>query len=131
MSILDKIMSTTAFVRKVDSVKVPEIDSVEPTMYLAQLSADEKDSMELSWQEHKESNPQFKKGEGFRSWCVACCMCDAIGNLLVDRSMVVEVASRLGKSPAPAVARAFDMASKLNGITEEDAKALEAEAEKN
>lgn len=127
MKILEDILNSAPKPRLIEAVSVPEIS--DEKMYLAQLHSDERDSMELDWQDRKTN--LGSKGEGFRAFCVAYCLCGTDGTLLCNRENIDQVATALGSKPAPAISRAFGVASKLNGITEEDQKALEAEAEKN
>lgn len=92
-------------------------------VYVAELSADERDQMETAWVEYKEARGE-EDNVGFRAFCVAFCLCDAKRyRLFADREETA--AAAIGKRNAKATSRIFNTVSRLNGLTKADIDVLE------
>ena len=111
-------------------VATPEIKPGS-TAYIAALSADERDLMELQWSGLKKAG---RSGNvGFRAFVVAWCLADAANKRLLDpgtdeeevRKDFLEGCRLLGQQHAAALCRMFNLACAKNSILEKDVEELE------
>lgn len=104
-------------------VPVPEWKK-DSLVYVSELSADERDALEVGWADYKSS-----KGEddnvGFRAWCVAFCLCDESRVPLFNEDEVPAMAEKIGKRNGKATSRLFNTISRINGLTKSDIDVLE------
>lgn len=97
-------------------------------VYVAELSANERDELEVGWAEYKAAKAE-ENNVGFRAWCVAFCLCDQERGLLFDSDEVPAAAARLGKKNGKATSRLFNTISRINGLTKADIDELEGNSE--
>lgn len=97
-------------------------------VYVAELSANERDELEVGWAEFKAAKGE-ENNVGFRAWCVAFCLCDQERGLLFEPDEVADAAEKIGKRNGKATSRLFNMASKINGLTKQDIDELEGNSE--
>ncbi|QDV26744.1 hypothetical protein [Aureliella helgolandensis] len=92
-------------------------------VYVAELTADERDELEQSWAEYKTARDE-EDGIGFRAWCAAYCICDEKRNrTFIGRQ--VEAAETIGKRRGKTTSRIFNTAARINGLTKADIDELE------
>lgn len=92
-------------------------------VHVAELSADERDAMEIAWAEYKESLGE-EDNAGFRAFAVAFCICsETRERLFAGREAVV--AQAIGGRNGKATCRLFNTISRINGLTKADVDALE------
>ncbi|QDV24386.1 hypothetical protein [Aureliella helgolandensis] len=92
-------------------------------VYVAELTADERDELEQSWGDYKRERDE-EDGIGFRAWCAAYCICDASRNrTFIGRQ--VEAAETIGKKRGKTASRIFNTAARINGLTKADIDELE------
>lgn len=105
-----------------ESVPVPEFGEGK-VVWIAELNADEVDErIERAWLKHKERTGQ-EDNAGFRAFAPAACWCTGPERTFAacDAEAIAEAAKlfgRLGK----AVTRLWQVAARLNGLTEDDAE---------
>lgn len=114
MSIKDKALARRGQ-RQLQKVEMP--DWGEP-VYIKGMSAAEKDDFEAA---QVSLNAKGKALHNFRARLVVATACDEQGN----RVFSDEDVDALGELPAKDVAKLFDVATKLNGMSKEDVEDLE------
>jgi hypothetical protein len=110
-SFLDRIKATKF---RVEEVSIPEWGN---DVYVREMSSGDRDLFEAQQTEAK----GLAKYQNFRARIVCACVCDAAGNRLFADTDVGEIA----KLPHGPVGTAFDAACRLNGLLEDNVKALE------
>ena len=89
--------------------------------WIAELDANEVDDrIDRGWSKFKEGTGQTDN-VGFRAWVSAACLCGSQQRdfLAKDHKAISEAAALLGKQ-GRAVTRLWQMAAKLNGLTDEE-----------
>lgn len=98
--------------------------------FVAELSAEERDQLEVGWAAYQEAQIESEDNVGFRAYCVAFCLCDQKRGLLFrSDEEVVAAANKLRKRNAKATSRLFNTISRINGLTKADIDALEGNSE--
>lgn len=92
-------------------------------VFVAELSADERDQFETAWVEHKQALGQ-DDNIGFRAFTVAYCLCDE-NRFRTFTGREVEAAEAIGKRNGKATSRLFNTISRVNGLTKADIDELE------
>lgn len=95
------------------------------TVYVTELSADERDELETIWLKHR---GEREDNIGFRAFTVAFCLCDADGKRLFADDPV-KAAEALGVKRGHSITRIFNVATRLNAITRSDQEELEKNSE--
>lgn len=105
-----------------ESVPVPEFGEGK-VVWIAELTADEVDErIERAWLEHKKRTGQ-EDNAGFRAFAPAACWCTGPERTFVAQdSAAIEQAAKLFGRHGKAVTRLWQVAAKLNGLTEDDEK---------
>jgi len=98
---------------RIEPVAVPEWNT---TVYVRSITAKEQDAWSAETVRQKKENR-----ENFQASFLVLCVCDESGALLFSRSD----AEALGNKSAGALNRIFNVASRLNGLSSDDVKALE------
>jgi hypothetical protein len=111
--------------RKLEAVAVATPEWKEGShVFVAELSADERDQMEELWIAYKRALDDEESNVGFRAFTVAFCLCDLHRNrLFAGRES--DVAGRIGSRNGKATSRVFNVCSKINGLTKQDIDELE------
>ena len=95
------------------------------TVYVAQLTADERDQLEDVWQQIKGDT-----NVGFRAFVVAFTLCDEKNvRYFMDVDAVRASMAALGKKNAGPVVKVFNVACAKNGLTKSDVDELEKNSE--
>lgn len=102
-------------------VKVPEWGG---EVYVAALTADQRDEFETEWQRIKDERKQ-EDNVGFRAFLVASTLCDESNRLLCVNGKRESTADALSGKAAGPVSRIFNAACELNGLTKDDVEELE------
>jgi hypothetical protein len=102
-------------------VEVPEWGG---TVRLRMMNGQERDAFEASCMVSKADGTQEFNMRNLRARLVAVTLVDAEGKRLFNEGDV----DALGRKSAKALGRVFEVASKLNGITDDDASKLAGEA---
>lgn len=125
LSKLDLLADETSSLDSLRAVAVPTPEWKAGTLaYVAELSANERDELEVGWSDYKQSKGE-EDNVGFRAWCVAFCLCDVERGLLFDPDEVPAAAERIGKKNGKATSRLFNIISRINGLTKADIDVLE------
>lgn len=104
------------------AVAVPEWQA-GGQVFVAELSADERDEFETAWVEHKQSRGE-EDNIGFRAFTVAWCLCSPERyRTFVGRE--AEAAQVIGQRNGKATSRLFNTISRINGLTKADIDSLE------
>lgn len=130
---IQELILSTVFSRQVDSVLVPEIfpsgTPVEKvTFHVCELTSYEREQYEDAFRKQREANGGSLVG--YRANLVAHYLCNASGDRLVltngqvDPQKVAKLSGLLQSRSSVALDRLFDAASRLNGLTPEDAEAI-------
>ncbi len=104
-------------------VCTPELGD-DSFVFVAELSADERDELEELWAEKKKEYDDETQ-IGFRAWVVAYCLCDDQRKRLFDESNIANAAAALGRKAAKPMARIFNAACRINGLLRSDVDTLE------
>ena len=104
-------------------VCTPELGA-ESFVFVAELSADERDELEELWAEKKKEY-EDETQIGFRAWVVAYCLCDDQRKRLFDEDKIADAAAALGRKAAKPMARIFNTACRINGLLKSDVDTLE------
>lgn len=110
---------TAAMILAVDDVPAPTevyVPEWGGVVYVRTLMGFERDRFELA----QSQLPEDARGENFKARFCVYCVVDKDGAPLFEPGQAAE----LGRKSAGAVARIFDVAAPLNGLTEEHAKEL-------
>lgn len=124
MSLADEILSKNDIT--VEKVNVPEWSM---DVYLKPMSGRDRDQWEAQYmfgasQKKTSKDMKFSTADQFdnqRAKLLVRCICDESGNLLFDKNQ----AGDLGKKSAAALDRLFEVACKINKISDEDLEDLE------
>ncbi len=92
-------------------------------VFVAELSADERDQFETAWVEHKELRGE-DDNVGFRAFTVAYCLCDET-RFRMFGGREADAAETIGKRNGKATSRLFNTISRINGLTKADIDQLE------
>ena len=92
-------------------------------VFVAELSADERDEFETAWQEHKQALGE-DDNVGFRAFTAAYCLCDE-KRYRTFAGREAEAAAAIGKRNGKATGRIFNTACRINGLTKSDIDELE------
>ena len=97
-------------------------------VYVAELSADERDQLETDWADYRDNLNEDDSNVGFRSYCVAWCLCNRKRQrLFAGREEVA--AQKIGSRNGKATSRVFNVVSMLNGLLKSDIDILEGNSE--
>jgi hypothetical protein len=117
----DDILSGGDKLRAV-AVAIPEWKAGSQ-VFVAELSADERDAFETAWVEHKQSRGE-EDNIGFRAFTVAWCICTE-GRYRTFAGREAEAAAAIGQRNGKATSRLFNTISRINGLTKADIDQLE------
>lgn len=120
---LDTILATDTLQPR--KVQVPEWGG---HVYVAALTADQRDEFETEWQRIKDARKQ-EDNVGFRAFLVASTLCDESNRLLCVNGKRESSADALGAKAAGPINRIFNAACELNGLTKDDVEELEKNSE--
>lgn len=89
--------------------------------WIAELGANEsQERIGKPWEKFREDAGQ-ESNDGWREFVVAACLCSGQDRtFLVAPDGIAEAAKAIGKQNLKAVMRMYELAAKLNGLTEED-----------
>lgn len=95
-------------------------------VFVAELSADERDELEVLWAEYKaeRDGDEADNSVGFRAFVVAFCLCDNDRYRLFS-GRESEAAAKISKRNGKATSRLFNVCSRVNGLTKSDIDELE------
>lgn len=92
-------------------------------VFVAELSADERDEFETAWVEYKQARGE-EDNIGFRAFTVAYCLCNQ-SRYRSFQGREAEAAQAIGQRNAKATSRLFNTISRINGLTKADIDQLE------
>jgi len=117
MKLLTKDQILKADDRESVEVEVPEWHG---SCLVGSMSSSERDAFEASMIDSK-GKGDSKRLANFRARFVASCIVDEDGNRLFSNKDIVD----LGKKSSAPISRLFDVARKINGMTDEDIEEIE------